>query len=192
MEFKLKYDTPPEWAEQVIENIDEFLQDHADAERKVANMCLSLIAKYPDKREIIAELNQIAIEELLHFKQVYDIMYARGLTIEAEFKKDPYMKGISSIIREDSQERLLDRLILASIAELRGVERFKLVSDIMPDPELKKFYFNLHLQEKAHVDIFLKLAGHYFTKQEIEERLEEMLIKEGEVTEYLPWRPAIH
>jgi len=192
MEFKLKYDTPPEWADQVIENIDVFLQDHADAERKVANMCLSLIAKYPDKRDIIADLNKIAIEELLHFKQVYDIMYKRGLTIEAEFKKDPYMKGISSIIREDSQERLLDRLILASIAELRGVERFKLVSDALVDPELKKFYGNLHLQEKEHVDIFIQLAKRYFPSEEVETRLEEILLKEGEVTEFLPWRPAIH
>jgi len=192
MEIKLKYDTPVEWADQVIEDIDLFLQDHADAERKVANMCLSLIAKYPDKRDIIADLNQIAVEELLHFKQVYDIMYARGLTIEAEFKKDPYMKGISSIIREDSQERLLDRLILASVAEMRGVERFKLVSDALTDPELKKFYSNLHLQEKEHVDIFLQLAERYFPTEEVETRLEEILIKEGEVTEYLPWRPAIH
>ena len=148
MEIKLKYNTPAEWAKQVVENIDVFLQDHADAERKVANMCLSLIAKYPDKRDIIADLNQIAVEELLHFKQVYDIMYKRGLTIDSEFKKDPYMKGLSSVIREDTQERLLDRLILASVAEMRGVERFKLISEVTEDKELKKFYSNLYLQEK--------------------------------------------
>ena len=192
MEIKLKYDTPAEWAKQVVENIDVFLQDHADAERKVANMCLSLIAKYPDKRDIIADLNQIAVEELLHFKQVYDIMYRRGLTIDSEFKKDPYMKGLSSVIREDTQERLLDRLILASVAEMRGVERFKLISEVTEDKELKKFYSNLYLQEKEHVDIFLQLAERYFSTEEVESRLEEILIKEGEVIEYLPWRPAIH
>ena len=192
MEIKLKYDTPAEWAKQVVESIDVFLQDHADAERKVANMCLSLIAKYPDKRDIIADLNQIAVEELLHFKQVYDIMYKRGLTIDSEFKKDPYMKGLSSIIREDTQERLLDRLILASVAEMRGVERFKLISEVTEDQELKKFYSNLYIQEKEHVDIFLQLAERYFSTEDVESRLEEILIKEGEVIEYLPWRPAIH
>ena len=192
MEIKLKYDTPAEWAKQVVENIDVFLQDHADAERKVANMCLSLIAKYPDKRDIIADLNQIAVEELLHFKQVYDIMYKRGLTIDSEFKKDPYMKGLSSIIREDTQERLLDRLIIASVAEMRGVERFKLISEVTEDQELKKFYSNLYIQEKEHVDIFLQLAERYFSTEYVESRLEEILIKEGEVIEYLPWRPAIH
>ena len=192
MEIKLKYDTPAEWAKQVVESIDVFLQDHADAERKVANMCLSLIAKYPDKRDIIADLNQIAVEELLHFKQVYDIMYKRGLTIDSEFKKDPYMKGLSSIIREDTQERLLDRLILASVAEMRGVERFKLISEVTEDQELKKFYSNLYIQEKEHVDIFLQLAERYFSTEDVASRLEEILIKEGEVIEYLPWRPALH
>jgi tRNA-(ms[2]io[6]A)-hydroxylase len=75
---------------------------------------------------------------------------------------------------------------------MRGVERFKLVSDAVEDQELKKFYGNLHLQEKEHVDIFLQLAERYFPTEEVESRLEEILIKEGEVTEYLPWRPAIH
>ena len=53
MELKLKYETPIEWAQQAVTDIDSFLQDHADAERKVANMCLSLIAKYPNRTEII-------------------------------------------------------------------------------------------------------------------------------------------
>ncbi|MDG2226369.1 MAG: tRNA isopentenyl-2-thiomethyl-A-37 hydroxylase MiaE, partial [Flavobacteriales bacterium] len=146
----------------------------------------------PDKRDIIADLNQIAVEELLHFKQVYDIMYKRGLTIDSEFKKDPYMKGLSSVILEDTQKRLLDRLILASVDEMRGVERFKLISEVTEDQELKKFYSNLYIQEKEHVDIFLQLAERYFSTEDVESRLEEILIKEGEVIEYLPWRPAIH
>ncbi len=74
MEIVLKYDTPKEWANQVLDNLDEFLQDHADAERKVSTMCLSIIAKYPDRTEIIEELTQTAIEELLHFKQVYALI----------------------------------------------------------------------------------------------------------------------
>ena len=53
MQFELKYKTPIDWAHHVVENIDEFLQDHADAERKVSNMCMSFIAKYPNRHEII-------------------------------------------------------------------------------------------------------------------------------------------
>lgn len=192
MEFELKYNTPREWANQAIEGIEEFLQDHADAERKVANMCLSLIARYPDRKEIIDELTQTAVEELLHFKQVYEIMYKRNIPLKGEFKIDPYMKGISSMIREDSEGRLLDRLILASVAEMRGVERFGLLGEVVEDPELKKFYTNLHLQEKEHVSLFINMAKHYFPEEEIRTRLNEFLEKEGEVTEYLPWRAAIH
>ena len=71
--MELIYKTPIEWAKQAVEDMDAFLQDHADAERKVANMCLSLIAKYPNRVEIIDELIQISVEELLHFKQVYEL-----------------------------------------------------------------------------------------------------------------------
>lgn len=192
MEFKLRYNTPIEWAHQAMDGIEDFLQDHADAERKVANMCLSLIAHYPDKKEIIGELTQTAVEELLHFKQVYAIMHKRNIPLVGEFKIDPYMKGMSSMIREGSDERLLDRLILASVAEMRGVERFGLLGEVATDPEIQKFYTNLHLQEKEHVNLFLELANHYYSEEEIKSRLNDFLEKEAEVTEFLPWRPAIH
>ena len=47
--MELLYITPIGWAQNAVKDIDSFLQDHADAERKVANMCLSLIAKYPNR-----------------------------------------------------------------------------------------------------------------------------------------------
>ena len=128
MIFKLKYNTPIEWAHNAVKDIDAFLQDHADAERKVANMCLSLIAKYPNRVEIIDELIQISVEELLHFKQVYAIIRSRGNELNGVFQKDPYIKGIMPILRSDSDLLFMDRLIIASIAELRGSERFKSVS----------------------------------------------------------------
>ena len=53
MQIELKYKTPIEWAHNVVENIDEFLQDHADAERKVSNMCMSFIAKYPNRKAML-------------------------------------------------------------------------------------------------------------------------------------------
>ena len=62
-----------------------FLQDHADAERKVSNMCMSFIAKYPNRYEIIDELTQIAVEELLHFKQVYSTYSSKGQSTKPNF-----------------------------------------------------------------------------------------------------------
>jgi tRNA 2-(methylsulfanyl)-N6-isopentenyladenosine37 hydroxylase len=192
MIFKLKYTTPIEWAHNAVKDIDAFLQDHADAERKVANMCLSLIAKYPNRVEIIDELIQISVEELLHFKQVYAIIRSRGNELNGVFQKDPYIKGIMPILRSDSDLLFMDRLIIASIAELRGSERFKLIGEVSDDPKIAKFYKNLHFQELEHIESFINMAKKYFDSNDVEKRIEEILIKEAEVTASLPWRSAIH
>ena len=192
MDFKLKYETPIEWADQVIDNLDEFLQDHADAERKVSNMCMSIIAKYPDRTEIVADLTQTAMEELMHFKQVFKLIKSRGNHLDGKFKKDPYMQGLVPFVRTDRDGRFMDRLLLASVGELRGVERFKLLSERLPEGPIQKFYANLYKQEHEHVDTFVKMATVYFEEEDVEKRLNEILEKEAEVVQGLPWRPAIH
>ncbi len=190
--MELIYKTPIEWAKQAVEDMDAFLQDHADAERKVANMCLSLIAKYPNRVEIIDELIQISVEELLHFKQVYELIRYRGQELNGVFQKDPYIKGLMSIVRSDSEQLFMDRLIIASVAELRGSERFKLIGEVCEDQKLAKFYTNLHLQELEHIDSFIKMAKIYFDHEQVDIRTKEILEKEAEVSSALPWRSAIH
>ena len=190
--MELIYKTPIEWAKQAVEDMDAFLQDHADAERKVANMCLSLIAKYPNRVEIIDELIQISVEELLHFKQVYELIRYRGQELNGVFQKDPYIKGLMSIVRSDTEQLFMDRLIIASVAELRGSERFKLIGEVCEDQKLAKFYTNLHLQELEHIDSFIKMAKIYFDHEQVDVRTKEILKKEAEVSSALPWRSAIH
>ena len=175
--MELIYKTPIEWAQQAVEDMDAFLQDHADAERKVANMCLSLIAKYPNRVEIIDELIQISVEELLHFKQVYELIRYRGQELNGVFQKDPYIKGLMSIVRSDSEQLFMDRLIIASVAELRGSERFKLIGEVCEDQKLAKFYTNLHLQELEHIDSFIKMAKIYFDHEQVDLRTKEILKK---------------
>ena len=192
MTFKLKYDTPKEWAVEAIKDIDSFLQDHADAERKVANMCLSLIAKYPNRHEIINELIQISVEELMHFRQVHELILYRGDTLNGNFLKDPYIKGLLSIVRSDSELLFMDRLIIASVAELRGSERFKLIGETIEDKKIAKFYLNLHKQELEHIDAFIKMAKVYFEDELVDKRVDEILEQEAKVTASLPWRSAIH
>ena len=190
--MELIYKTPIEWAKQAVEDMDAFLQDHADAERKVANMCLSLIAKYPNRVEIIDELIQISVEELLHFKQVYELIRYRGQELNGVFQKDPYIKGLMSIVRSDTEQLFMDRLIIASVAELRGSERFILIGEVCEDQKLAKFYTNLHLQELEHIDSFIKMAKIYFDHEQVDIRTKEILKKEAEVSSALPWRSAIH
>lgn len=192
MKLELYYKTPIAWAEQAYLGIDDFLQDHADSERKVSNLCLSIITKYPNRHEIIDELTQIAVEELLHFKQVYEIMKKRGLVLKSNFKQDPYIKQLSEMVREDSEGRFMDRLIIASVAEMRGSERFGLLGQVADDTQIARFYKNLHLQEMEHIDSFIKMAKVYFPHEKVDERVQQILEKEAEVTANLPWRPALH
>lgn len=97
-----------------------------------------------------------------------------------------------SIVRSDSEQLFMDRLIIASVAELRGSERFKLIGEVCEDKKLAKFYTNLHLQELEHIDSFIKMAKIYFDHEQVDIRTKEILEKEAEVSSALPWRSAIH
>lgn len=192
LSLDLTYNTPPEWAHQALEDFDAFLQDHADCERKASAMAMSFVAKCPDKTEIIPELIETALEELEHFQQVYSIMDKRGVQLKSEMPQDLYMKKLIGLCRSGTMDRLLDRMLLASIVECRGAERFKLIADALKDEELRKFYKMLWTSEAKHGNIFVKMALNYWDKDEIYQRLEELTIEEGKILESLPWRPALH
>lgn len=185
--------THPEWVKAVMANIPAFLQDHADCERKASAMAMSLVAKYPDRAEIIPELIATGVEELEHFQQVYELMRERGIPLAKEIETDPYIKALMALIHSDSQRRFLDRLLLASIIECRGAERFRLVSEaITNDEQLKSFYHELWVSEAKHGHIFVKMALEYFERGHVYERLGYLNDKEGKIVAGLEFRPALH
>lgn len=190
--LELAYQTPPEWAHQVVENFDQFLQDHADCERKASAMAMSFIAKCPDKTEIIPELIETAVEELEHFQQVYELMEQRGIQLKSDMPQDLYIKDLIALCRSGKEERLMDRLLLASIIECRGAERFKLVADALEDEELARFYKTLWTSEAKHGNIFVKMALNYWDEDIVYQRLHELNNHEGEICSKLEWRPALH
>jgi tRNA-(ms[2]io[6]A)-hydroxylase len=192
LSLDLTYQTPPEWADQVLKNFDSFLQDHADCERKASSMAMSFVAKCPDKTEIIPELIDTALEELEHFKMVYELMKKRGISLPKSMPKDQYIDDLIRQCRSSVEERLMDRMLLASIIECRGAERFKLVADAAEDPEIKSFYKKLWTSEAKHGHIFVKFALVYWPEDEVYKRLEELNIIEGEICSKLEWRPALH
>lgn len=192
LSLELSYKTPPEWADQVLANFDTFLQDHADCERKASSMAMSFVAKCPDKVEIIPELIETALEELEHFQQVYSLMESRGVRLPARMPKDLYVDQLISLCRSTVDERLMDRMLLASIIECRGAERFRLVADAATDPEIKKFYKTLWTSEAKHGNIFVKFALKYWNEAEVYQRLEELNKAEGDICASLKWRPALH
>lgn len=182
----------PLWVQAVIENFDSFLQDHANCERKASNMVMSLIAKYPDRVDIIPQLIETAIEELEHFRDVYAVMQQRGVALPKEIKQDIYMKHLLDLLRASSMERFMDRLLLCSVIECRGAERFKLVWEALPDGELKKFYHRLWASEAKHGNIFVKMALLYFNEVEVYARLEQLVAAEAKILQALPIKATLH
>ncbi len=188
----LVYTTPPEWANVVLSDFNAFLQDHADCERKASAMAMSFIAKCPDRVEIIPELIDTAIEELEHFQMVYQLMQKRGVVLKNDMPQDLYIKQLIDLCRSGRDDRLLDRMLLASIIECRGAERFKLVADAVTEEELKKFYKMLWVSEAKHGNIFVAMALNYWEESVVYERLNELNDKEGEICAKLEFRPALH
>ncbi len=192
LSLDLTYQTPPEWANQALDRFDEFLQDHADCERKASSMAMSFVAKCPDKVEIIPELIETALEELEHFQMVYKLMEDRGIRLPDRMPKDVYVDELIKHCRSSVEERLMDRMLLASILECRGAERFKLIADAATDPDIKKFYKTLWTSEAKHGHIFVKFALNYWSESEVYARLNELNEIEGQICARLPWRPALH
>ncbi|MBI2928159.1 MAG: tRNA-(ms[2]io[6]A)-hydroxylase [Verrucomicrobia bacterium] len=185
--------TRPEWVQAVMANFPAFLQDHADCERKASAMAMSFVAKYPDRVEIIPELIETGVEELQHFQQVYSHMQKRGIRLLKEIPEDPYIKALLALCHTDPIRRFLDRLLLASIIECRGAERFRLVCAALDhDGELKEFYHQLWTSEAKHGNIFVKMALNYFPEEQVYRRLKELNEAEGKIIDALPLRSALH
>ena len=194
MKFRidLEVESRQEWIDAVMDDFDAFLQDHADCERKASAMAMSFVAKYPNRVEIIPELINTAVEELEHFRDVYNIMEARGIELNHEIGKDPYVSELLKYCRDGREERFMDRLLLASLVETRGAERFRLVYEHQTDQELKSFYHRLFASEARHGEIFVRMALNYFDETPVYQRLSEMTEIEAEVLNQLPIKPALH
>ncbi len=192
LNIDIKVPTSPEWVESVMRDFDSFLQDHADCERKASTMAMSFVAKYPDRIEIIPELIETAIEELEHFRDVWAIMRARGIPLRHKIPKDIYAQRLMSLCHSGRLERFRDRLLIASVVEIRGGERFKIVANHLEDVEMKKFYKRLWTSEAKHGHIFVKMALHYFDRDEVYERLDWWLDREAEIIQSMPITAALH
>ena len=181
------------WLETVINDFDSFLQDHADCERKASAMAMSFVAKYPERHEIIPELIETCIEELEHFQQVYHLLQKRGVSLAAEMAPDLYIKQLMALGHGGTpQTRFRDRLLLASLIECRGCERFKMVSEAIGGAELQRFYKLLWASEAKHSHIFIHMALRYFDEEEVLNRLDELIDAEGKIVKDLPLKAALH
>ena len=192
LSIDLQCASSPAWADTVMADFDTFLQDHADCERKASGMMMSMVAKYPDRKEIIPLLIETALEEMEHFRDVYALMDSRGILLENPFEEDPYIKGLMAFVRTGRDERFLDRLLLASLFETRGAERFKLIWERLPEGDPKKFYHRLWACEAKHAHIFVKMALNYFDEETVYGRLLAFAAEEARIVQNMPLRAALH
>jgi tRNA-(ms[2]io[6]A)-hydroxylase len=189
--FQLRTSTPPQWLEAVFSDFDAFLADHTLCERKASALGLSLVAKYPDRVQLIDPLITFAREELEHFHIMYRVLASRGLPLPID-AKDEYVNGLRQLMRTRGEGLLLDRLVVSGIVEARGCERLSLVTGALDPGELKQTYLELTRSESRHHALFFRLAGLYFPEDEVKARAGELFDAEAELIAKLPFRPAVH
>ncbi len=195
--FKLRYQTPQGWTKSVLNNFDAFLIDHAGAEKKASGMAMSMALHYADKPDIVTAMIDLSIEELEHFREVVRLMTARQLQLQKD-EKDIYINQLRKQARNGRDDYFLDRLLLGSVIEARGAERFGLVASALPigesteQDELKKFYEAITRSEDRHQDLFHKLATNYFSPHIIANRLDQLLDFEAQLVSSLAFRSALH
>ncbi len=189
--YDLKCKTDPRWIKAVMADFDAFLIDHAANERKASTLAMSMVVHYPDKDAIVREMIDLAMEEMAHFREVIKIMLARGLQ-QIPDKTNFYIGSFMQAMRKDPQYYLLDRLLMFSIVEKRGAQRFGIVGAALLEPKIKDFYQRLAAAEYRHYELFIKLAYQYFNKKEVQQRLRELLDIEAKIVQSCPIKAAVH
>lgn len=183
--------TPPGWVKTVLADFDAFLVDHANCERKASALAMSLVVKYPDRRKILSALIDLAQEELQHFREVYEILEQRGLSL-AKDEPDPYVNQLLGVARHGREERFIDRMLISSVVECRGAERFGILARTLEEGPLKTFYERLAKSETKHGHQFVRLVLKECDENVVFARLEELMTLEAAIVENLALRPALH
>ncbi len=187
----LQCETNQEWVKRVSGDTAVLLADHAHCEKKAATMAISLLNSYPNCKELVDEMSELAIEEMSHFRMVIKKMDERGLSLPHD-KGDNYAKSLHEKIRKDEPKKFMDKLIVSSIIEARSCERFQLLSEHAADEDLREFYHSLLASEARHRNTFLRLARLYFPNDEVSVRLSEFEDFEASLISLLSSEPAMH
>lgn len=185
----LELPTDPRWVNIAEKNIEDILVDHAYCEQKAASSCISLIVKFPDKKELVDMLTPVVAEEWGHFERVIEQINKRGFKLGQQ-RKDEYVQALSKIEKKGGsrEHQLVEKLLFNALIEARSCERFRLLWKNIADEELQKFYYELMVSEAGHFKNFLQLAKVYLPEQEVMKRWKEILKSEAEIISNLEVR----
>jgi tRNA 2-(methylsulfanyl)-N6-isopentenyladenosine37 hydroxylase len=100
----------------------------------------------------------------------------RGMHLGRQ-RKDEYVNHLISFQRKggDFEERFLDQLLTMAMIEARSCERFKRLSEGLPDEYLRNFYRRFMESEAGHYHLFIGLAETYNSKDKVKRRWSEWL-----------------
>ncbi len=184
-------ETPESWIKVVMRQFDQFLKDHASCEKKASGMAMSMASHYPDRPRLLNAMIDLAVEELNHYREVVRLLLARDNQPGPD-TKDQYILEMNQFVRKGKDHFLLDRLLIASLVERRGAERFNIISQHVRDPNLKNFYTSITKSEHRHWGLFLDLASEYFAGEEVIDRLSFLALEENKMMLSLPIKPSLH
>ena len=189
----LKLPTDPRWVNIVEKNIDEILIDHAYCELKAASTAISLINSFPEYTDLVQEMMKLVKEEMSHFKMVHDRLLNKGIELGRDRKDEYVIQLLKFFPKGGSRDtQLVHRLLYAGLIEARSCERFKLLSEELPDPELAKFYKDLMISEANHYSMFLNFARQYGERKEVDEKWQDLLNYEAQIMLNLSKNASMH
>ncbi len=190
--------TAPQWVEVACAHLDEVLQDHAWCEFKAASAGLGMISRFPDQSFLVRPMIALAQEEMLHFRQVTDLLQERGVELGPPIA-DRYVLGLRRVCctRVNGLGEIGDHLVLNAFVEARSCERFRILGARLNESglqleELANFYQQLAEAEARHWESFRDLAQQACDPEKVNRRIEEVAGMEAILLEQLPVEARMH
>ena len=187
----LQSKTEAAWLARAVAHTADVLIDHAHCERKAAANALHLLGRFPDHAELQVPMLALAREELEHFEIVLALLRARGIAMVVQAPSG-YQAKLFALVRSGMPHKLVDLLLVAALIEARSCERFQLLAEHHPDPELRQTFRGLLESEARHYGILVRLAEQQAPRDVVRRRLEELAGAECAILEGLPAVARIH
>lgn len=179
------------WLKQVDQHLPEVLIDHAHCEQKAAGVAMGLMFDYVENEELTVQMTEIINEELEHFHMVLEILKSRSIRFR-RIKPGNYGGKMKQLASKHEPQKVVDRLLIASLIEARSCERFVLLRDHLDDQQLVDFYGSLYESEARHHTTYVKLAKHYAEEDQVTARLDELAVEEAAIIEVGCELPRMH
>ena len=185
----LKLPTDPRWVNIAEKDLQEILTDHAWCEQKAATSGITFIVRYPDKQDVVTEMNALVAEEWGHFRKVIKELEKRNLKLGRQ-RKDLYVVQLLQLIEKGGsrEKQLVEHLLVNALIEARSCERFRLLSLHMNDEYFREFYHEFMVSEAGHYRMYLDLAKNHMPDEYVQNRWHFFLDEEAKIMERMELR----